>query len=522
MRFLTILLLCAAALWGCSRTKTIAEIDRELRELDAKAIAAAGIDTTALDVVEKQVLRHLLSGAGISSDGYSLPTFDSDEAYYLAVQDATAALLPEQGYVPPATEQFCERIHNIFGIAQGEEAQPLRLDGEDWIPSYVNDRYALEDDYNEGLPTLQLDPERRQIAILTKLPLLTDYRNRYPHLAAVEQYIDREKRLQLLLDRREIEPDPEVRKGYSLLLFADMDSTWFYNYRQFDVERVTAYNKFLLNDDPVSFQRMLRRYDPLVDGLYGEGGRGRLKIGVGDDIGELFEFHGRDSVTFKVSYPGQAILGAARGDLNGDGLEDVAFVVGFDPEMLCFDYADTLASPHNEYTDRPDEPLRSRTLIVALSEKGKQGLPIRIVHEKLLPCFPAWDSFADDPFEGIGISDGCLTLHECSWMSAGSWWTGNFTYGFEYVDAQLRLTSYETSGFHRGTGEGTSTILDIKNGVCIAGSFSISDKTDSAPSDTTRFAPRPLIPLEKLERGGEYVLSESEKEEDAIQIYLLD
>lgn len=522
MRVLATILFCSTILCGCPRAKTTAQIDREIRALDSVAIAAAGIDTSTLDATGKQVLRHLLAGAWINADGYSLPSFTPDEAYYLATQNVIAAQFREQGYTPPTAEQFRERIQTLFGIAQGVEHQHVYFDGEKWVSVDPEYRYALDEGIEEGAVNFHFDPERRQITTLSDLPTLTDYSNRYPQLAAVEQHIDRKKRFSLTLDRMEVDSDPEVRGQYSLMLFSDIDPEWAQKYERLQIAKQAAHNKFLLNGDPAGFRHMLRDYDPLVDYLCDQGCMRKPEIRMGSDIGEVFPSQNRDSMIFSLGRPGWEVLSASRGDLNGDGQDDMAFVIGFDPEMLYFDYADTLNQSHNEYTDYPGEVLRSRTLVVALSEKGKPGLPIRIVHEKLIPYFPAWDSNADDAFEGIGISDARLTLHERSWASAGSWWTGNYSYGFEYIDSQLRLTCYEESGFHRGTGEGSTTIVDLKTGLSLGGSYSISDETDSALSDTTRFEPLPLIPIEGLERGGDYPLSKSASEEDAIKIYLLD
>lgn len=521
MRLLTTILLCSTVLCGYPRARTTADIDREIRAMDSVAIAAAGIDTSTLDATQKQVLRHLLAGAWINTNDYSMLSFIPDETYYLAVQDVIAAQLREQGYVPPGPEQFRERIQALFGIAQGEEHQHLYFNGEKWVSVVPEDRYALDEGIEERAVNFHFDPERRQITTLSDLPSLTDYRNRYPQLAAVEQYIDSEKRLSLTLDRMGVASDPEVRSQYSLMLFSDIDPEWMPKYARLQTAKQAARNKFLLNGDPAGFRHMLRDYDPLVDYLCDQGGMRKPEIRVGSDIGEVLEFQNPDSMIFSLGRPGWEVLSAARGDLNGDGQDDMAVVIGLDPEMLYFDYADTLSNAHNEYCEYPGKALRSRTLIVALSEKGKQGLPIRVVQEKLIPAFPTWDNNRDDPHEGVIISDGRLTLSACSWMSAGSWWAETYNYGFEYIDSQLRLTNYEGSDYHRATGEGSSKNIDLKAGLCLGGSYNISDETESVPSDTTRFEPLPLIPIEELERGT-YLLSKSASEEDAIKIYLLD
>lgn len=530
-RLLATLLLCNTALYACSGTKTTAEIDRELRVLDSETIAAAGIDTTSLDAVEKQVLRHLLAGESIEINGnndYSLyipRAFKPDEAYYLATQEAIISLLCKQGYVQPSPEQFRERVSTLFGITQGDLHQHLYFNGEGWIPA-EEDIYGPESEeeyyvYVKYVESLHFDPERRLVTTSSELPILVDYRNRYPRLAAVEQHINRKKRLSLMLDKAEVESDPELREPYVLNLFADLGAEWIQKVRREEIERLVARNKFLLNNDPASFQRMLRFYDPLTTQLFDKGGLRKPKIHPGSDIGELIEFHTRDSARLRGEYPGWEILSAARGDLNGDGKEDMAFVIGFGDRMLGFDYADTLNDSRYEYNDYPPERLRERTLVVALSERERPGLPIGIVNEKLIPCFPAWNSNADDAFDGIDISNGELVLHERSWMSAGSWWTDTYRYGFRFIDEQLRLVNREQTRFHRGSGEAYLTHLDLETGRYSSKSYNEFEETKSSPTYVLLFEPLPLLALEKLERGGTYPLSKPDYEGEVFNLNLL-
>lgn len=518
-----ILLLCNTALCGCSGTKTTAEIDRELRALDSEAIAAAGIDTAGLDAVEKQVLRRLLTGESIEvngSDTYSLyvpKVFNPDEAYYLAMQEAVAALLREQGYVQPSPEQFQERVAALFGITQGDRHQHLYFNGEGWIPA-EEDLYGPEGE--EGEERLHFDPEHRQITTMSDLPVLVDYRNRYPRLAAVEQHINRRKRLSLMLDRAGVESDPELRKPYALNLFADLDPEWMQKQRREEIEKLVARNKFLLNDDPAGFQRMLRIDDPLVTRLMDKGGLRKPEINTGSDIGELIEFSG-DSMRLRAKRPGWEILSTAHGDLNGDGKDDMALVIGLGDRMLRFDYADTLSDSRRQNDDYPPERLRERTLVVALSEREEPGLPVRTVNEKLIPCFPAWNSNADDAFDGIDISDGELMLRERSWMSAGSWWTDTYRYGFRFIDGQLRLVNCEQTRLHRGTGEAYLTYLDLETGRYSSKSYNEFEETEPSPTYVLLFEPLPLLALEKLERGGTYPLSKPDYEGEVFNINLL-
>ena len=522
-RLLSTLLLCNTALCGCSGTKTTAEIDRELRALDSEAVAAAGIDTTSLDAVEKQVLRRLLTGKSIEVNGndsysrYVPRAFNPDEAYYLAAQEALAALLREQGYVQPSREQFRERVAALFGIAQGDRPQHLYFNGEGWIPA-EEDIYGPEEE--DGEERLHFDPEHRQITTMSDLPILADYRNRYPRLAAVEQHINRRKRLSLMLDKAGVESDPGQREAYVLNLFADKDSEWIRQVRRKEIEKLAARNKFLLNADPQGFQRMLRTGDPLATQLFDKGGLRKPEIRTGSDIGELIEFAG-DTMLLQAGHPGWEILSAARGDLNGDGKEDAAFVIGLDERMLGFDYADTLNDSRREYEDYPPERLRERTLVVALSEREEPGLPIRTVNEKLIPCFPAWNSNADDAFEGIDISDGELKLRERSWMSAGSWWTDMYCFGFRFIDGQLRLVNREQTGFHRGTGEAYLTNLDLETGRYSSKSYNEFEETEPSPTYVLLFEPLPLLALEKLERGRTYPLSKPDYEGEIFDLNLL-
>lgn len=531
LKTLIAFMLCCCTLLSC-RAKSTDKIDRELRELDAAAIAAAGIDTTQLNPIEKLLLRQLVTGEWIQKDQGELqfPVFELTEQDYLVTEECIAELLREQGYVAPTPELFRKQVQHYFGFEPGDQQQHMTFEGGDagWVKT--EEPFNLDYNAEEGLYEFHFDPDNRQVTLLLDLPTLTDYRTRYPQLAAVEKYVNREKRLSLLLDKFMPDLSKKERAGYSLTLYGDCDPEWFSGNSRRLVNQLASYNRYLFNGDPASFGLMLIRRDPLIDYISYLGGLRPPKLEVGQPISSLIEFHGTDSLTLRHS--SWSVLAAAKGDLNGDEEQDLALVIGLDPQMLAFDFnnPDSVSrSDFNDDTDYPCEQLRNRILIIAMSEKGEQR--IHTIQPNLIPRFPDWNSNADDPFEFLEIENGNLVLTERSWMSAGSWWMSvdKFTFGYDPASKQLLFNEYYSESSHRATDENIHRTIELKRGMSTRISTEQVENPASPDGMSTvqktlmqSFAPIPLLSIDTLKRGAEYRVSKETDEEQQIMIYTLE
>lgn len=512
-------IVCCMLFCGCPRAKDPGYAER-LRAIDAAAVTAAGLDTAQLDATGKLLLRELLAGVEIHDADYNstFGTYEMSEEDCRIAQQYIARMLGEQGYAAPTEEEFRRRLHLFFGIDLKREQEHLSLGDEGWIPLTGEERYTsgIEDYYGPTMWHLHIDATNRHISTELSLPLLCDYRNRYPQIAAVEQYIDRGKRLEILLDKLEDEKkiDKGSRAEYELTLFCDQIPRW-----KLTNDPIVAINKFLFHDDAASFRYLMEQYDyaSFTDQLKECGyDYADPRIDSPGDLGDLLDIR---PDTLIVKRPGWVVLAAAQGDLDGDGQEDRTLVIGLNPEMLRREYGEGEASRSDE--EGPSEELRNRILIVAQGNAGKPEWTIRTVHRNLIPRYPAWGSNRDDPFDGLDLSEGRLTLRERSWMSAGSWWTDTYRYGFRFIDGQLRLVNREQTRLHRGTGEAYLTYLDLETGRYSSKSYNEFDETEPSPTYVLLFKPLPLLALENLERGETYPLSKPDYEGEIFYLNLL-
>lgn len=516
MKLLIPAIVCCMLFCGCPRAKDPGYAE-QLRAIDAAAVTAAGLDTAQLDATGKLLLRELLAGVEIHDADYNstFGTYEMSEEDCRIAQQYIARMLAERGYAAPTEEEFRRRLHLFFGIDLKREQEHLSLGDEGWIPLTGEERYTsgIEDYYGPTMWHLHIDATNRHVSTELSLPLLCDYRNRYPQIAAVEQYIDRGKRLEILLDKLEDEKkiDKGSRAEYELTLFCDQIPRW-----KLTNDPIVAINKFLFHDDAASFRYLMEQYDyaSFTDQLKECGyDYAEPRIDSPGDLGDLLDIR---PDTLIVKRPGWVVLAAAQGDLDGDGQEDRALVIGLNPEMLRREYGQGEASRSDE--EGPSEELRNRILIVAQGNAGKPEWTIRTVHRNLIPRYPAWGSNRDDPFDGLDLSEGRLTLRERSWMSTGSWWTGVYEYTFEYVGSQFCLTACESTELHRASGESTAISIDLKNGVRTGKKYNEFDTGVPAKYDTLHFMPRPQLLLEEMERGREYRLSEETSGSEQITI----
>lgn len=137
------------------------------------------------------------------------------------------------------------------------------------------------------------------------------------------------------------------------------------------------------------------------------------------------------------------VLSTAKGDLNKDGINDLALVIeNTDKKYLEINEGGLGRDTIN---------LNPRILGIYFGNiKGEF-----IKKEQYNKFIILQDSpTMDEPFDGIEIlKNGVLKIDFHFWYSAGSWNMSNHTYKFRFQNNKFELIGYDSSDRHRGTGE---------------------------------------------------------------------
>ena len=145
------------------------------------------------------------------------------------------------------------------------------------------------------------------------------------------------------------------------------------------------------------------------------------------------------------------VLSMAKGDLNKDGIEDLAFVI---------ENTDTNNIHHDEEGFGRDS-INLNPRILGIYFRNNSGVLVKQLQSDsfiILQDSPTMD----EPFDGIKIlKNGVLTIDFHFWFSAGSWSMSNHTYKFRFQKNNFELIGYESSERHRGTGETTDYSINF-------------------------------------------------------------
>lgn len=141
------------------------------------------------------------------------------------------------------------------------------------------------------------------------------------------------------------------------------------------------------------------------------------------------------------------------GDLNGDGLEDLALVVRQnDPKNRI----------KLSYSEEPFDT-NPRILAVALKEAGADRYRLQAENHTLIPRRE--NPSQEDPFDGgLTIERGALKVGMWLFMTAGGWETSNSTFTVGHRDGGLVLIGFDRYALHRASGETTETSVNYLTG----------------------------------------------------------
>lgn len=153
---------------------------------------------------------------------------------------------------------------------------------------------------------------------------------------------------------------------------------------------------------------------------------------------------------------GWKLIKEAKGDLNKDGLADVALVIENKDPRNFISNADKLGGDTLN--------LNPRLVLVAFKKENgtyelvaKNASFIPTQHNEKSPCLT--DPFAENG--SIGIAKGLLSIHFQNFYSCGAWEIYNFDYIFRYQNQKFELIGYNKSSINRSSGEQISTTMNF-------------------------------------------------------------
>ncbi|UII28298.1 hypothetical protein LVD15_07685 [Fulvivirga maritima] len=161
------------------------------------------------------------------------------------------------------------------------------------------------------------------------------------------------------------------------------------------------------------------------------------------------------------------IIAEAKGDLNKDGIEDLAFVIqNTDDKNLQL----------NDGLGVDTVDLNPRVLGIYFGQSdGSYQKQLQSNEFIILRDSPTMD----EPFDGILIDkNGVLQIDFHFWYSAGSWYMSNHQYKFRYQNQRFELIGYESDETHRATMNSTNYSINFSTRKMSIATITYNEDTD--------------------------------------------
>ena len=177
-----------------------------------------------------------------------------------------------------------------------------------------------------------------------------------------------------------------------------------------------------------------------------------------------------------------------RGDLNGDGEADIAFVLRQDaPEKI---------KKNNSGPGVPVYNTNPRILAVALFERARNRYRLIVENPGILPG--QLEPTIDDPFDRIKIQRGQLRVETHFWANAGSYLSSTTRLFFSHTRACVRLTLFEQKTLDRRTGDRHDLTLNLLSGSSIVETWNEAKRSVPRQKQRTAVTPPKAICIETM------------------------
>tara|TARA_R110002124_G_scaffold60408_4_gene165666 strand:+ start:3587 stop:4369 length:783 start_codon:yes stop_codon:yes gene_type:complete len=206
-------------------------------------------------------------------------------------------------------------------------------------------------------------------------------------------------------------------------------------------------------------------------------------IGVASGMPEL-PARGASAAAFVPA--GWRLEQAVEGDISGDGVPDLAFVLRRgDPQLII------------RREGLPDSDINPRILAVALGGAG--GFRLAGQNHAIFPERDADMLHMDDPFDaGLSVANGVLTLELNLFMSMGGSSTGPYQFHFREQDGAVKLIGYNHTNVERMSGEMNAVSVNFLTGRRTDTAGRIDSERETTVVSRTTVKP---IPLDQIGDG---------------------
>ena len=159
---------------------------------------------------------------------------------------------------------------------------------------------------------------------------------------------------------------------------------------------------------------------------------------------------------------GWEIVNQEKGDLNKDGISDVALVIQeTDSEKI-------------EKIDGITLDSNPRELIILFGKAQKDCFELNTKSETFIVAHE--DEIMEDPFDGIEIKNGTLRITFKIFYSMGSWVSANYGYIWRFQDDTFKLIGANSSEFSRADGEAEAISINFSTNKYSTTTYNMFDE----------------------------------------------
>jgi len=136
------------------------------------------------------------------------------------------------------------------------------------------------------------------------------------------------------------------------------------------------------------------------------------------------------------------LLDSAKGDLNGDKNDDIAFIL---------QYKDSISIEKIEFEEKDTVITQPRILVLAFFNPTRNEY--ELIEQSNTFILNHDNPNMEEPYQNIIIKKGVLRIDFAIFMNMGGWGMSNNSYKFRYQDNEFKLIGADYNYTNRGSGE---------------------------------------------------------------------